>query len=289
VRKGSGVHGAMARAGLGFRWTIGNVTDAGFEALRLSIWGAWRLFGAGALYAVCVNGLDVDAARERTGGVPNAVTWRASGGMPASLAAYVDGGMADGVAWKLAPLRLFPDRYEVSLDNDCILWDVPAAVRDWLADDAPRCLIAADVVRAHGAFADMTRPEPRNTGIRGLPPGYDLERALATVLAQRPIHLAGETDEQGLQIVALDLGRPAHVVSTADVAICSPFWPRQPTLGRCGAHFVGLNSRAIPWDYFGTPAVDCIADNWRRHRAELYARVGLPLSDALVNEARVGS
>src|SRR4051812_27971787 len=127
---------------MGVRWTIGDVTAAGFEALRLSIWGAWRLFGPDALYAVCVNGIDPDEARARTGVVPDAIEWRRSGGLPASLAAYVDRGMAEGVAWKLAPLRLFPSRYEVSLDNDCILWDAPAALQAWLSEDVPRCLIA---------------------------------------------------------------------------------------------------------------------------------------------------
>ena len=40
---------------LAVRWTIGDVNPAGFEALRLSIWGACRLFGPEGQYAVCVN------------------------------------------------------------------------------------------------------------------------------------------------------------------------------------------------------------------------------------------
>lgn len=28
----------------GLRWTIGDVCDYGFETLRLSVWGAWKLF-----------------------------------------------------------------------------------------------------------------------------------------------------------------------------------------------------------------------------------------------------
>lgn len=71
------------------------------------------------------------------------------------------------------------------------------------------------------------------------------------------------------------LGRPAHVVPTADVAICSPFWPKRPGLGRCGAHFVGLNSRALPWTYYDRPATRWVEENWRRHRPKLYRRVGL--------------
>lgn len=39
----------------GIRWTIGDVHPLGVEALRLSIWGAWKLFGPAAKYAVCAN------------------------------------------------------------------------------------------------------------------------------------------------------------------------------------------------------------------------------------------
>jgi hypothetical protein len=172
----------MSTPALGFRWTIGNVSDAGFEALRLSICGAWRLFGDDALYGVCVNGLSTNDARQRAGPLCSAVQWHCSGCLPRCLEPYLGEDMAEGVAWKLAPLRLFPERYEVAFDNDCILWEVPAAVQAWLDEPRPRCLIAADDILAHGAFTDMTRHEPRNTGIRGLPPHYDLEAALHAVL-----------------------------------------------------------------------------------------------------------
>lgn len=42
----------VERTRVGVRWTIGDVSDEGFEALRLSVWGAFRLFGEDAVYAV---------------------------------------------------------------------------------------------------------------------------------------------------------------------------------------------------------------------------------------------
>ncbi len=260
---------------LGLRWTIGDVSPPGFEALRLSVWGAWRLFGPAARYAVVVNGLSPEAARARAGAVPDAVEWRPAGGLPEILRAHLDAGMAEGVAWKFAPLRCFPDRYELALDNDCILWGRPAALDAWLDEGEPRCLVAADVTPAFGAFAGLTRAEPRNTGIRGLPPGHDLAAALRAVLERHPVPLRSELDEQGLQVVALDQGRPAHVVPVAEVTICSPFWPHVAELGRSGAHFVGLNARDLPWTYYDRPATACVLENWRRHRPALYRRVGL--------------
>src|ERR1044071_1275109 len=106
---------------IGVRWTLGDVAERGFEALRFSIWGAWRIFGPGAAYAVCVNSIPLSEARARTGDLPGDVTWYdATRDFPAFLRRHFDAGMAEGVGWKLAPMRFFPDRYELSLDNDCI-------------------------------------------------------------------------------------------------------------------------------------------------------------------------
>ncbi len=271
-------------APLGIRWTVGDVTGRGFEALRLSIWGAWKIFGPLARYAACVNTLPLGRAQERTGEVPAPVVWQESAGrLPAFLAERMDRNMAEGVGWKLAPLRLFPDRFEIALDNDCILWELPAALRRWWAgEDGGGAVLQADVRACFGRFAELCPPQALNSGIRALPPGFDFEAALEEVLRQEerrrggPVRLDSELDEQGLQAAALWRRLPLGVVGLEEVTICSPFWPHQPHLGRCGAHFVGLNGKHIPWDYYGRPADEWMAEHWERHRAALYARVGAP-------------
>lgn len=265
-------------AGIGVRWTIGDVSPAGFEALRLSIWGAWSLFGPSAAYAVCVNSVPLGRARELTGEVPGQVIWHDSNGdLPGFLRRRLDPGMAEGVGWKFAPLRLFPDRQELSLDNDCLLWDLPAGLRAWLADGDPRaCLLAEDVRPCFGQFAHLCGPEPRNSGIRGLKPGFDLQAALGAVLDEHPVTLSSELDEQGLQVAALSRPGRLRAVSAEEVTICSPFPPHVPHLGRCGAHFVGLNAKRFSWRLDGRPAEEYVQENWRRCRAGLAARVGAP-------------
>lgn len=271
-------------APIGIRWTLGDVGDRGFEALRLSVWGAWRLFGPDAAYVVCVNNLPLEHARGRTGEIPSAVTWRdATEDLPPFLLAHMDEEMAEGVAWKLAPPRMFPDRYELSFDNDCILWDIPPAVLRWLDSgvETSGCLMAEDVRACFGRFTDLCGPEPRNAGIRGLPPGFDFEAALRDTLrdAERRqrghLRLTSELDEQGLQTAALSRPGPPQVVPLDEVTVCSPFHPHLPHLGRCGAHFVGLNARHIPWDYFDRPADEWMTRHWTRYRDELAMRVGV--------------
>src|SRR5438105_2021446 len=131
---------------IGVRWTVGDVSDRGFEALRLSIWGAWHVFGPEAAYAVCVNSIPVRDARERTEPVPHAVEWHhaTADDLPASLRTVLARNMAEGTGWKFAPLRLFPRRFELALDNDAILWALPPSIERWLTLAAQRgeCLLA---------------------------------------------------------------------------------------------------------------------------------------------------
>ncbi|HEX6534300.1 MAG TPA: hypothetical protein VF041_06865 [Gemmatimonadaceae bacterium] len=262
---------------IGIRWTIGDVSEEGIAALRLSIWGMWRLVGGDAAFRVYVNTVPLDAVRDRVGAVPAPVEWRTAdrSEIPPAIAAHLDAALAEGVAWKFAPVRAFPDAHELSLDNDCILWAMPREIERWLRD-GDRCLIAADVRACFGQYAALCGPEPRNSGIRGLPPGFDVERALVRTLHEHPATLTSETDEQGLQVAALSRGREPVVVGVDDVTICSPFPPHLPHLGRCGAHFVGLNARQLPWEYEGRNGADYIREHWAAHRDVLRARVGAP-------------
>ncbi len=250
--------------GVTIRWTVGDVSPRGFQALRLSILGAQRTFGSAARLAVCVNSLSAGEAMARTGPIAGDVEWHVSDGrIPGWLHAHLDSSLAEGVAWKFAPMRLYPDDWEISVDNDCLVWAMPEAVCSWLRQAKPGiCLLAEDVAPAFGQFASLCPPAPRNSGVRGLPPGFDLESALAAVVRAHPVRLVSELDEQGLQVAALSQSAPC-VVSIADVAICSPFPPHASDLGRCGAHFVGLNvHRERP--YCDRATMDRIADNWDR-------------------------
>lgn len=109
----------------------------------------------------------------------------------------------------------------------------------------------------------------------GLPPGFDLGKALHGLLADRPARLSSELDEQGLQVAALSRSCLPLVIGLDEVTICSPFHPHLPDLGRCGAHFVGLNVKHIAWDYYGRPADVWMDEHWRRHASFLYRAVGL--------------
>lgn len=274
----------MRTEGLGVRWTIGDVSSRGFEALRLSIHGAVGAFGDAARYAVCVNSIGIERAQLCTGAVPGNVEWiDVSTALSPVVAHYLDARMSGGTGWKFAPLRLFPERHELALDNDVILWHVPRAVREWMAQDE-LCVVARDVQRCLGRFDADCPSGSFNSGIRGVPPGFPYESAIKALLNKKAARdkgllLASELDEQGLQIAASVMNGALLTVELSEVTICSPFWPKSPEVGTCGAHFVGLNARHLPWDYFDRPADEWQAEHWQRHREDLYRRVGLTAPD----------
>lgn len=260
---------------VGVRWTIGDVSPRGFVALSLSVAGAVRLFGDRARYVVCVNSLSEAEARRRLPDLPDQVEVRqVDQQLPTVIGCRLAPNMAQGVGWKFAPPRLFPDRHELALDNDCILWSMPLGLSRWLSSDEG-FLLAEDVAPAFGRFAPWCGAEPRNTGIRGLPPGFDLVEALDKVLCRVPELLDSELDEQGLQVAALRESGRVHVVGVDEVSICSPFPPHRSGPGRCGVHFVGLNARHIPWSHAGRPATDWIAEHFDRHRPLVERALGL--------------
>lgn len=257
---------------LGVRWTVGNASEAGWQALRLSILGAWGTFGPEAAYAVCVNSCDAETMRRSLGNLPGEVTWIQVAGMNPRFLPFCDENLSEGTAWKFSPVRCFPDRHELALDNDCILWRCPSAVHEWLARPSD-VLLAADVMPANGVFNDLTGPVALNSGIRGFPPGFDYERRLIDVLRASGRILRRELDEQGLQVVALTRSGHCHTVSLDEITICSPFPPHVSHVGRCGAHFVGLNVRHLPWNFHGRPALECRLGHWQGHLPEVERRV----------------
>lgn len=255
---------------LAIRWTIGDVSEAGFHALALSVRSAKKLFGPASVYAINVNSLALSAAKERLGNLAEEVQWfDATHQVPGWLWKRLDHGMAEGVAWKLAPPRLFPDLYELSLDNDLILWEIPEAVHAWLQSDDPECCVMAeDVQRGVGQFSNHCDTRAINSGIRGVSPGFDLKGRLRRTLEETSIILRSELDEQGLQAAALSRG-DLRLVSLDDVSICSPFPMHQNVLGRCGVHFVGLNQKTLPWQIDGRGAHELIHERWRNFQREL--------------------
>jgi hypothetical protein len=253
---------------LAIRWTIGDVSSRGFETLALSISGARNVFGPSARYIVCVNTIGIAAAQSRVGNVAADLEWiDTTSALPDWLLPWLDTNLAGGVAWKFAGMQVCSERQTLSLDNDVILWRMPPTIREWL-DDADSFLIAEDVLACHGKFSSLCPSDARNSGIIGIPPRFELESAVRSLLCAAGARLSSETDEQGLQ-VALVTSHKHRVVRLNEVSISGYFRPHMLEVGSCGAHFVGVNLKDYPfahgfWDY------------WKLRVGEHVAGSGLP-------------
>jgi hypothetical protein len=225
---------------------------------------AWRLFGNQTDYVVCVNTIAADEARRRLGpAIPDlyVVQVRASD-FPSWLRGRIDRGHAQGAAWRLAPVRVAPACNELALDNDVILWRIPPAIEEWLAV-GEGCVSAEGTHAAFGKFASSCGPEPRDAGIRGLPPGFAYDAALRRLLDEHPGSVETGADEQGIQVAALQRLDGAHIVSAREVSVSSLDAPFPLVLGTHGVHLAGLNARS------NGPAQPAIHRDWARHRAAI--------------------
>ena len=55
------------------------------------------------------------------------------------------------------------------------------------------------------------------------------------------------------------------------------FLDQAAELGRCGAHFCGLNTRHFGWQLEGRYAEEWIDDHWQLHLPTLCQRVGIDM------------
>lgn len=254
----------MAKS-LALRWTVADGSLEEFEALRLSVWGAFRAFGPDAKYVVSVDGIPVATAKLRAGHMPRQCEFVA---LSSDLRPMLPSG--SGEEWRVVSDRLFPDHYEVSLETDCILWSVPEALRDWMRDAGGRCLVAQDAGPG-GRSADS---RPLNGHLRGLPPGFDFKRAFETSL-RKGQRLTSRADEDALHVDALTSHAPPVVVGLDDVSVCSPFPPHSQSFGRCGAHFCGLDARGLGSDLDEPRVEEAVKEHFHGVRRDLYERVGI--------------
>lgn len=225
------------------RWTIGDVVPFGVEALRLSIWGAYRCFGPSARYVVSVHGVSASRARALVGALPEVVGFHAV--EPRALPAWlVRESAAPRAAARFAPPTLDDARAELAIDRGCVLWSVPPALQAWLDDPDPRaCLLLED----EGALP--------TTALRGAGVGFDLGEALREAQRETPRTLRTAEELERLEIHAVGLLGPPHRVPHAQ-------------LGEEHARH-GVRLRA--------PTDAASRARWVRARAELQARLSVPI------------
>ena len=216
------------------RWTIGNVKNEGFEMLKESV----RLFKM--IYpefdcVVCYNEISKERLPKDTELFFQTHDCCAIPVKPKSIN-----------AWKLFPPRLRINSHEIFLDNDVVICGRIPQITEFLAGERPLCYGCHDERPfPYGSFAKLFKnsniPQFKlNSGIFGLPPGYDFEKDLIDNIERLRLSEWGYFDEQGLVATCLLGGNPI-LISKDDISNC---WTGLE-IGRYGFHFCGHNTEEL--------------------------------------------
>ena len=210
------------------RWTIGNVKPAGYECLARSIDNFTNLYDVDV--KVCHN-CSVDNLKN----IPSQYLYDQR--QEWSIEPM-------GVAWKLYPPRLAPERHELLIDNDIIIEKHIEEIDKFFNSNCT--LLLEDVTRCYGKFEKHVPPEYCiNSGIYGMPPDFNLDKFIDffaktgwEVNAKGEYESSKTFDEQGLVAFSL-LSHPSYVIiPNTSVRTCE----REFEEGK-GMHFIGLNRR----------------------------------------------
>ena len=211
------------------RWTIGNSTKDGYDCLLLSINSFLKFYDIEI--AICYN---CDKKK-----------------LPIELNQFtlIDqkkhlqiGPNPKGVAWKLYPPRLDKNRHEISIDNDIVFNKRINQIDQFFYSNTT--LLLEDKRRTYGRFENHVPPGFNiNSGIYGMPPGFDLESFIIFYAGNEweknalYEHDKNETfDEQGLVALALLSNKDYIIIPKETITDC-----RDTIVDGCGHHFIGLN------------------------------------------------
>lgn len=216
------------------RWTIGPVSQSGFECLKLSI--ASFLLHHDAKPVVCYN-----CGREQLDGyVPSNVTLF-------DQTHYCETSIPPkGVAWKLYPPRLYPDDHELCIDNDIVFLAAIPEIDIFYKGDCT--LLLEGNSRHYGRFESHVPPGYRiNSGVYGMPPGFNFQKYINFHVRQDweenayGIHAASKTfDEQGIVATSLLSNDKFVIIPEESLTNCQ----NQLIPGKA-LHFVSLNRNKV--------------------------------------------
>jgi hypothetical protein len=140
--------------------------------------------------------------------------------------------------WKLYPPRLRTDTYEIVIDNDIVLYHPLELIEEFLKYDF--VFVTEAIERSNGRYDPFVKSSVNvNTGMYGMPPGYNLQRRINEILTSKIVKdWQNHLDEQGLLALIFTEDK-CRFITLDQIAVCSPNYPYK--YGSKGMHFVGVN------------------------------------------------
>lgn len=145
-----------------------------------------------------------------------------------------------GMVWKLYPPRLDINAWEIWLDNDIILYDLPTAIKNFL--DSDNLLVISEAMkRSYSKKFDNLIPlgVNYNSGIVALPPKFDLRSQLELEMREP---WSEYFDDQSILAVIFQRFE-TEVIPLREVSVVLE--DKRYERGTHGMHFCGLNGGGI--------------------------------------------
>jgi hypothetical protein len=200
-----------------FRFTVGPCLKQGLEILIESIKRTTTAFGIDRFdWCICHNGLSEEELQFVQKGVnrPMLLFPQDWGMCPVQDHVQTpkredgsfnyDGNRCGGTMWKVCPPRMRMESHEIIMDNDIVVLRKFKQIDEWLSQ-TEKVLVLEENIRFYGRYDRLHGPAPfLNSGLIGLPPGYDFGHAISTVWASNGHYTnLSQSDEQGLLTFAL--------------------------------------------------------------------------------------
>lgn len=226
------------------RWTVGDVSDQGFDCLRHSIKRIVDMYGSKDFeYFVCYNGSSKKKIDIRQKNVALIDQEQFANSLP------IHPSNKFGVCWKLYPPRLDSSKFEIFIDNDVVLHK-KIEFEDW----QDGCFISEAIKRSYGSFDKRIKSLAQmNSGFFGIPPRFDFGHELSDRIVKFSINWDDSYfEEQGL-VAHVISNQPHFMFGIKEIGIAIN--NSHDFVGKYGTHFIGLNKGE---DRF-----------WRRYRISL--------------------
>lgn len=223
------------------RWTIGPVTQIGFDILSESLYSFAKIYPE-FTKVVCCNNIDlnkINHIRE----ICNIELQQEKFAPCKLLKPSTNLEEATGCGWKLVPPRLNLKGLELFIDNDIIIRKRLPQIDEWLAR-ADCGLIAEGLSRKrmYGVFDSFVPPNIHaNAGLFGLPPGFDFGKQIADYANFLNGGLGGY-NEQGLTVATI-VNMPKYIMVPLNKLHISEDHADFPEEIPDAIHFVGANRK----------------------------------------------
>lgn len=201
-----------------FRWVVGDVNSEGFCVLYQAVKNVLKLYKDKFDFLICSNAakksskIKLQEISKKFGIKIYQQSWLQLP-LEESLILQTPDRIRQGTFWKLCPPRMRINSHEIICDNDLIFVNPINTILEFLEGNSV-LMMKEDAFCVGKYFELFKENENYNSGLYGMPPGYDFEKELkSTWLETKYNHLIWR-DEQGL--VTGTLKKHNHLTIKAD-------------------------------------------------------------------------